>query len=625
MNEMLDQFAQNLSSLEPTTTGGTALAVFSVAYLAYNHVKNKKKSNQSNSNDETNHPDEKQDVNEITMETKYFNLDDSSSGTEMTTFKELDGDSFKRPVFNPEIDKDNSFKAHQETDLNLPTSSVLEDNSIDFIEESNKQFDKISLNETLLPKNKVNTIPAPDLELNAQSTPETIVHEPLSINSFEVLKNSIPVEDVQLNEENLNQTETNLSTPLNSKIQVVNNLHNDHKNESNELLKFAFEADSFSNKKDAITYLNQAIQTEMNLTEKVRLKIILQTYLSTNKSLTDIFNDIPSIQNVKNLETKPEPIRFVNPDHLKFIDDNSLNIESEKNEEANPLPPILEEVELTHENLDMSDLLAVPQDDEESKPVLTYSAPVEFVYEEKTPQISTAEHPKEEHHITEKINEALTMPSLSDVTFGNVDTQNLDDKNHLETFLENLVIDIDKDNSEVERNKQLDEDLTNSVLQEVYTKEPLLSDNHLFVHNLPTEDEIDYLPALTSSIPEISESSDKALKEKSSCASDNVHVSMKLEDPKDTYDLFELNFKDMNQPVKEDDKNLQNEPAQTKVWVNLIIKNNEQTEYVNKKFQITGNFGSIDGNTSLNRQVNAWVKKTYNTLNYVITFVAPVN
>ncbi len=555
MNETLGQLFETLSNLELTITGGVAIAALSVGYFVYNIKKNKKSTDEE---DDVNEKEVSKDINEITIETKYFNVDDSQETTDVTTFKDLDNFS---PKSNTDLDKDKDIQENLELEpITSNEVSVLDhyENTIDFIEESNKDIDKISLNNSSLEETKPTQFQIDDDDLNQLST--ITLEIPSLSKSLETTdasqeKNSIP--ELEINQEI--SIEPKQEQP---KVLLFNSFSNPNEfenKESNELLVFALEADNHKNKKDASTYLQQAIQTETNLANRVRLKIIFQTYENTDKNLSKILEEIPSIKQIEELsKKKSEPIRFVKAEDLKFTDDDEYF--AEKTEDK--------------DDFNVSSLLAIPQDEPE----------IENTSEKNS--LSGEE-------INKKVIDAMNnFPSISDVTFKNVDAHNLEEKDGLETFLESLAIDIEKYNLEQDNQSIEDNLLTEKILEEIKSKE--------------IEQHSTNAPVILDA-PSIHNEPEKSSQQD---LTPNNEINNKLAS------LSELNFKEVSNVKIE-------EQVKTKVWVNLIVYNGEQI-FVNKKFQINGEFGSLDGNTSLNRQVNSWVKQTYNTTSYVVTLLLPV-
>lgn len=604
MNETLGQLFETLSTLEPLTFSGIGLAAVSVGYFVYHVRKNKNAKNEDN-DDSSSEKDKSNDVNDITMETKYFKVDDSHETTEMTTFKDLDNLSLKPNLhsfdnsdgieISHNLNTDDATHNHINESKNDNVQESLLDNhntAIDFIEESNKDLEKLSVDNY-----DTNT----NSDLTIQHTDSEIVHEqdnntstfsvdlsdldaPILNTEFtEDNISPIKIESSQLSHsektdlENLDSIENiNNDNPKNPILKPQNHIslfeENEHK-ESNELLFFAVEADNHNNRKDAITYLQQAIQTENNLTDRVRLKIIFQTYENTDKSLKNILEEIPTIKQVQELTSKKSaPVRFVKAEDLKFADEEEKVTDSEIDEQITlEVKEFSEKETQNKDNFDVASLLAIPQTDEPEEASLTGE------------------------EINSKVLDAMNnIPSLSDVTFKNIDAADLDNKDHLEQFLETLAEDIEKDNIKVAQQSLEDNILTESILEEVKLRE---------IQNL-TQSEISPIhiehQEITTKIDEISLSEQHQNDEKLNA-------------------LTSLNFHDVSNIKKSDEQEIV-----TKVWVNLIINNGEQI-FINKKFQINGEFGSIDGNTSLNRQINSWVKHTYNTSSYVVTLLLPVN
>ena len=619
MNETLGQLFETLSTLEPTIVGGAAVAVASIGYLAY-HVKKNKELSKEESKEENPYLDKEiSDVNEITMETKYFSVDDSQETTEVTTFKDLDDFSIKPNLgslsssVNFENIDDTTF-SNNSTETNNNDSLLATHNSaIDFIEESNQEFDKISTKDeneiddqkhpifdqfATLPENNIanNTdvhLQNTELNIEVQKT-ENLESEKEASNATldlplvpDFSSNTVTSSSIETEVNPIDKEPSNTITPINT-IPLVSSLSNPNESskESGELLVFALEADTDNNKKDALTYLNQAIETEINLTDRVRLKIILQTYENTDKPLSKVLSEIPTIQQVQELTQKrSEPVRFVKADDLKFIDEDIPEIESK-----------------VDDNFDVSSLLAIPQNENADNTPLTGE------------------------EINNKVVDAMqSIPSLSDVTFRNIDAPNLDTKDHLENFLETLATDIEKDNLQISNQAQEDNLLTESVLAEVGIK---TSEELSVLEN--TQETTLHEPSLESAFatnavePDSNISSNVANKE---VETTNVVETVSNNEVKDEVketnnklaDLSSLNFHDVSNVSEPESAQVT-----SKVWVNLIINNGQEQVLVNKKFQINGEFSSVEGNTSLNKQLNAWVKQTYNTTSYVVTLLLPV-
>ena len=562
MNETLGQLFETLSNLEPTITGGVAIAAISVGYFVYNIKKNKKSTDEEY---DVNEKEASKDINDITIETKYFNVDDSQETTDVTTFKDLDNFS---PKSNTDLDKDKDIQENLELEpITSNEVSVLDnyDNTIDFIEESNKDIDKISFNHSSLEEKKPTHFQIDDDDLNQLST--ITLEIPSLSQSLETTdasqeKKSIP--ELEINQEIIIEPKQEQHNQEQPKILLFNSFSNPNEienKESNELLVFALEADNHKNRKDALTYLQQAIQTETNLANRVRLKIIFQTYENTDKNLSKILEEIPSLKQIEELsKKKSEPIRFVKAEDLKFTDDDEDEYFAEKTEDK--------------DDFNVSSLLAIPQDEPEVE--------------------NTSEnHSLSGEEINNKVINAMNnFPSISDVTFKNVDAHNLEEKDGLETFLESLAIDIEKYNLQQDNQSVEDNLLTEKILEEIKSKE--------------IEQHSTNAPVILDA-PSIHNEPEKSSQQD---LTPNNEINNKLAS------LSELNFKEVSNVKIE-------EQVKTKVWVNLIVYNGEQI-FVNKKFQINGEFGSLDGNTSLNRQVNSWVKQTYNTTSYVVTLLLPV-
>lgn len=540
MNETLGQLFEALSNIDPLIGGGVAIGALSIGYMAYHTQKKRNLKDVVNDVVTDKASLNTNDVNNITMETKDFHTSEPSydETTEVTTFKDLDDFSLKPILKEHEKDDTASFAdENTESVLNTP------ENAIDFIEESNKNIDfsldKSSDNQfslVNLSTEKLEVTP-PTLEIEEISPEKSVYVEEKKIN------NNVP--DIALPE--VNHTETS---------------------DSSLLLNFALESDKALNKKDAITYLHQAIQAEKIMTEKIRLKIILTSYENTEKSLAAIVNDVPTIEQVEKMsQNKSAPVRFVKPEDLKFVEeDDDLNSD-ETSENTNIQPSSIG-------NVDMSDLLAIPQTEVEINNNVN----------------------SEPSNIKENINEQVkkhleTMPSLDDVTFQNVDIS-LEQPNQLEAFFENLADSIEKDNKEVEAQKSQDLEMSKIVIHELLSKDEL-SKGHAITQSETT---------LNLSVPTI-ETKDEI--EKKDVAIEN---------------LGDVNFNQVSNTEKTEEMVLSN----NKVWVHLLFDNNGKQQFVNKKFQLTHDWGSVEGNTSLRRQLNAWMKQTYNQSNYVITMVIPV-
>lgn len=579
MIETLGQLFETLSSLDPSITFGSGIGLVSLGYLAYSLKKNKKNVEPSKEESEQ----DSRDINAITMATKNFDVDESKS-SEITSYGHLD--NFVKPSKDSGL-KDEFKEPHTD---DFTRNSVLDSSNESFSQDFPSHFRKEDIEETLNTENtNESSIPKQPEFLDQFASLDMNLKEsqPISSTSIPVFENPEPLILKDINEVENDESLPSLTLPS---ISLENNdnkssfvaplpLDEKEENESSKLLKFAIESDNFGSRKDALTYLNQAVESEKELTDKVRLKIILRSYETEDKSLNDIVNSLPKIQPVQKLETpKSAGVRFVKEEDLKFVDDES-------NEELNEEP-----ISSTPTTFipDMSDLLAIPQVD--------IVSPVIDAHEVKNPSNPVLENG---NAINQKIREVLDKtPSLVDVTFSNIDSKTSSETkgDALNVFLESLADTIEADNK--------------------------LAEQHIDVENKNNQDALSHLV-----INEIAHKQEVL----------ESTPSNELESKKDnqTADFSSLNFFDVNDkarpdniaessPVPENPSFVEQDIDQSKVWVHIIIHKESGQEFINKKFQLTHNWGTLKGNTSLNKQVSQWIKQNYSTNNFVITMVIPV-